>query len=99
MITIKLQGGLGNQMFQYAFGRSLSLKTGVAMAIDIIALNNGEGVTRRRYALDGFTIAPRILSARESIRFQLEKKTSVGSPLVQAAWYDSAFLLFTATTD
>jgi hypothetical protein len=81
MITIKLQGGLGNQMFQYAFGRSLSLKTGVAMAIDIIALNNGEGVTRRRYALDGFTIAPRILSARESIRFQLEKK----HPLV-ARW-------------
>lgn len=34
MIIIKLQGGLGNQMFQYALGRNLSLLTGALFKID-----------------------------------------------------------------
>ena len=34
MIVIKLQGGLGNQMFQYAIGRILAEKNGVDLLID-----------------------------------------------------------------
>lgn len=32
MIIINFTGGLGNQMFQYAFGRALSIKTGIPLA-------------------------------------------------------------------
>ncbi len=35
MIIIQLIGGLGNQMFQYALGRSLSIKLNIPFAIDI----------------------------------------------------------------
>lgn len=35
MIIIKLQGGLGNQLFQYAFARSLSLELNEELFIDI----------------------------------------------------------------
>jgi len=34
MITVRLLGGLGNQLFQYATGRALSLRLGVPLAID-----------------------------------------------------------------
>lgn len=34
MITVRLLGGLGNQLFQYATGRALALRLGVPLAID-----------------------------------------------------------------
>lgn len=34
MITVRLLGGLGNQLFQYATGRALALRLGVALAVD-----------------------------------------------------------------
>lgn len=35
MITVKLWGGLGNQMFQYAYGYQLSKKTGGQLVLDV----------------------------------------------------------------
>ena len=35
MIITKIIGGLGNQMFQYAAGRALSLRKGVPLALDV----------------------------------------------------------------
>ena len=35
MITTRLFGGLGNQMFQYATGRALSMRLGVPFALDV----------------------------------------------------------------
>lgn len=35
MIIVKIQGGLGNQMFQYAFGRMLALRHNVLLKLDI----------------------------------------------------------------
>lgn len=40
MIIAKLIGGLGNQMFQYAAGRALSLKTNSVLALDVSAFAN-----------------------------------------------------------
>ena len=34
MIVVKIKGGLGNQMFQYAAGRALALKTGLPLVLD-----------------------------------------------------------------
>ncbi len=34
MIIVRIKGGLGNQMFQYAAGRALALKTGLPLVLD-----------------------------------------------------------------
>jgi len=55
-ITVRLSGGLGNQMFQYAFGRAVSIKTGAMLGLD-----DARGFIGDRYArkmtLDCFPIA------------------------------------------
>lgn len=39
-ITVHISGGLGNQMFQYAMGRALSLRLGLPLRLDISWFNN-----------------------------------------------------------
>lgn len=57
MIIIKLQGGLGNQLFQYAAGRALSIKNNTALFFDLSLLQLDEpGITKRHFALSVFTI-------------------------------------------
>jgi hypothetical protein len=75
MIVIKLQGGLGNQMFQYAFARSLSVDTNIPFTIDITELEAGKDfIKERRYALSVFNIKPSILSRVKYYYFTLDKK-------------------------
>jgi hypothetical protein len=52
MIIVKLQGGLGNQLFQYALGRHLALKDGAALIFDATYYSF---VKNRRYTFDFFT--------------------------------------------
>jgi hypothetical protein len=40
MIVVKLMGGLGNQMFQYAFAKNLSIKNNTSLKIDLSFLLN-----------------------------------------------------------
>lgn len=40
MIIVKLGGGLGNQLYQYAFGRFLALKHNTELKLDINHLKN-----------------------------------------------------------
>ncbi len=49
-------GGLGNQMFQYAFGRALSIKKNTEMILDISFYEDQSGATERNYELDVFNI-------------------------------------------
>lgn len=42
MIIINLMGGMGNQMFQYAFGKNLSMMTGKKLYIDLYTLEYGQ---------------------------------------------------------
>jgi hypothetical protein len=62
MIIVKLQGGLGNQLFQYAMGRHLSIKNNDVLIVDNSFLNitNASGYTLRSYELDIFPITPAI---------------------------------------
>jgi hypothetical protein len=40
MIISKIYGGLGNQLFQYAFGRHLSIKNNTELKLDTSALED-----------------------------------------------------------
>ena len=52
MIVVKLQGGLGNQLFQWAYGKSLSLKLDQPLYLDLSFLNSFiPGITKREYEL------------------------------------------------
>lgn len=53
MIIVKLSGGLGNQMFQYALGRRLSLKNNIPLKLDISEYNKQK---LRDYDLGHFNI-------------------------------------------
>lgn len=66
MIIVKLMGGLGNQMFQYAAAKSLACKHGVEVKVDLSYLNaDSKGsYTPRKYELDIF--APSIKIAQQS---------------------------------
>lgn len=55
-IIIKLQGGLGNQMFQYALGRSLSIYKNTMLKADLSFFYNSGQDTPRSYALDIFNL-------------------------------------------
>jgi hypothetical protein len=55
MIAVRLDGGLGNQLFQYATGRAVALRVGAELLLDIGALGyGGRGRTVRGYELPHF---------------------------------------------
>jgi hypothetical protein len=62
MIIVKLIGGLGNQMFQYAVGRRLALKLNVELKLDITGFDNYK---LRKYSLSNFKIQENIATLQE----------------------------------
>jgi len=59
MIVVRLLGGLGNQMFQYALGRTLSLQNKDILKVDTTILEDhrpGVHAVNRNYDLDVFTL-------------------------------------------
>lgn len=72
MIITAIFGGLGNQMFQYACGRALALRTGNEMKLDLRLVKDRtprEGFTYRDYELNYFNIQSKIATNSESRRF------------------------------
>ena len=53
MILVKIMGGLGNQLFQYAAGRSLALKHNTSLKLD---LSDYHEISFRKYYLHHFRI-------------------------------------------
>lgn len=60
MIIVRLLGGLGNQLFQYACGRALALRTGHELVIETGLLDTRSLTAPRFYALDAFNISGRL---------------------------------------
>ena len=64
--TVRLTGGLGNQLFQYAAGRSLSLRHNTRLVLDVSFFNARR---HRQFELDQFPIAADLLPLRPLNRF------------------------------
>lgn len=56
MINLKIKGGLGNQLFQYAVARNLAIKNNVNINIDYSYYNQATPDTPRQYLLDLFKV-------------------------------------------
>ena len=68
MIIVKLNGGLGNQMFQYAYGRALQERFGDELFLDVEEFRRTYGHEPRHYSLEAFNLPEtvKILSIKES---------------------------------
>ena len=68
-IIVFLSGGLGNQMFQYAFGRYLSVKNNLPLKLDLSHLNDSAprpGYVLRAFALEVFKIDGQIATKEDT---------------------------------
>src|SRR5258708_5611506 len=66
MIGVRLMGGLGNQMFQYALARKVAHDKNTDFVMDMVFFENiAEGDTLREYELDCFKITERFLPANK----------------------------------
>lgn len=74
MIIVRLSGGLGNQMFQYALGRYLAEKNYTFLKLD---LSGYEDYNLHRYALHCFNICEHIATTEEIKTFKQKRKTPV----------------------
>jgi hypothetical protein len=84
-----LFGGLGNQMFQYAAGRSLALKTGSRLVLDASAFTLPKA--RRSYALEGYALAAQ--ARFDGYRYP-PRQAAVRFPAPQrSAWIERAMQL------
>ncbi len=59
-VSIRISGGLGNQMFQYAAARALALRTGASLDLDLSFYDKGR---HRGYELGAFPLAPHTVRA------------------------------------
>jgi hypothetical protein len=65
IVLVTLRGGLGNQMFQYAVGRSIAETHGRALVLDDLALRaDHPGRTKRDYALGMLNIQAQLTSEK-----------------------------------
>ena len=54
MIITKLQGGLANQIFQWAYGKLLSEKNNTPLYLDVNSYKSQSFVTKRDFSLSCF---------------------------------------------
>ena len=82
MIIVKLMGGLGNQMFQYAAARSLACRHGAQLKFDLSFLDSDQvGNTPRTFELDHFCI-----SAEKASHWEVSMMNGSGSEILARAY-------------
>lgn len=79
---VLLGGGLGNQLFQYAYGRAVSQRSGAELELDAVTLFANDLRYRRSYELDAFNLPSEIQVIRQPhsrlwrLQYWLNKKLS-----------------------
>ncbi len=62
MLIVKMQGGLGNQLFQYAFAKGLEHRTGKSVFFDTSEYDSN---SFRKFQLDAFCMEYKVASSRD----------------------------------
>lgn len=82
-ITVQICGGLGNQMFQYAMGRALSLRHHVPLILDISWFSSPmTSNTKREYLLDAFPYIACSGSISRYNRYNTQKWKRIGKRIL-----------------
>lgn len=68
-IILKLQGGLGNQLFQYAFGKTVQQNFGANLVLDISDFQYDKA--GRKYALEPFNIDYSVVEIDDTGRYNI----------------------------
>ena len=84
MITVRIFGGLGNQMFQYAAGRSLSKKYGVKLKLDTSFFKSNK---ERKFLLDKFDVSEDIVISHDMTLFNSKLVRKVLAMIKLPKWY------------
>lgn len=89
MIIVNLKGGVGNQLFQYALGRHLALKTGAELKLDTGGLERANlvGDIYRPFVLQAFNIKAEVATPNEV------QKLKYPYGLISKGWLYLAFKL------
>lgn len=83
MIIAKIEGGLGNQMFQYAIGRVLSYKNDLALKMDLSRYDDQTGLAPRQYELFLFNIKEDFSTPEENERIKKSKFHKLFRKIIQ----------------
>lgn len=70
MVIIKISGGLGNQLFQYAFGEFVKNKTGQEVKYDLGLVQNNNRFTNRNLDIDKLGISLQLATKEEIKTFK-----------------------------
>jgi hypothetical protein len=73
MIISKLCGGIGNQMFQYATGRALSVRLGSPLLLDLSWFEEMTGCTPRDYELGAYELRADTATPRDLASFAVKE--------------------------
>jgi hypothetical protein len=91
-VTVRVSGGIGNQLFQYATARRLALRNDVPLAIDHIS-GFARDFYRRRFSLNRFNIGGDLIEPRSSyasnwgrLRRRIQLRINRSRPLAQRTY-------------
>jgi hypothetical protein len=82
LIIARLNGGLGNQMFQFAAARALALRTQATLKLDVSAFSRDK---LRSFDLGGYALTDHVAIASDAELAQCEQKKPRGLSLIGKA--------------
>jgi Glycosyl transferase family 11 len=89
MIVTKINGGLGNQLFQYAAGRALANRHRAELVLDLSWFDNiATGNTQRKFELHNYPIEARMANSKEISNLRLyHGRVMSRIPFLPRAWF------------